>query len=179
LILSDIGIKERLEEGSLIVEPLSPEQIQPASIDMHLGNQFMKVDDSSQKILKPDKQVEYVRQVQDSIIVSPRSFLLVVTKQYVELPYDLTAFVEGLSSMGRMGLLLQNDGWVDPGFKGALTLALFNANTIPVELHAGCRICQLVFAGLDQPATNPYKGKYQGYKSIVGSKVYKDPRVNL
>jgi dCTP deaminase len=175
LILSDLGIKKRLEEGSLIIEPLSPEQIQPASIDMHLGNQFMKVDDSAQKILKPDKQVEYIRQVQDSMIVSPGSFLLVVTKQYVELPYDLTAFVEGLSSMGRMGLLLQNDGWVDPGFKGALTLAFFNANKIPVELHTGCRICQLVLAALDQPATSPYKGKYQGYKSIVGSKVYKDP----
>lgn len=93
-----------------------------------------------------------------------------MTKQYVKLPYDLTAFVEGLSSMGRMGLLIQNDGWVDPGFEGTLTLAFLNANHIPIQLRAGRRICQLVFAVLDQPATDPYHGKYQGYRGIVGSK---------
>ena len=170
MILSDKGITQRLKNGSLVIEPLEPEQIQPASVDMHLGREFLLVDENRQSRLLAGEEVQYRRIADEKIIVPPQSFILVMTKQFVKLPGDLTAFVQGLSSMGRMGLLIQNDGWVDPGFEGALTLAFLNANRIPIELKAGCRICQLVFALLDQPATDPYHGKYQGYRQIIGSK---------
>ena len=87
---------------------------------------------------------------------------------------DITAFVEGRSSLGRMGLFIQNAGWVDPGFKGEITLELFNANRCAIELNVGRRVGQLVFAKLDDKALNPYKGKYQGQKGATGSKVYLD-----
>jgi len=82
--------------------------------------------------------------------------------------------VEGRSSIGRIGLFIQNAGWIDPGFEGRITLELYNASSLPIKLQAGKRICQLVFCTMDQKAENPYQGKYQGQKVTVGSRVYQD-----
>jgi len=73
-----------------------------------------------------------------------------------------------------MGLFIQNAGWVDAGFEGCITLELYNANDIPLKIDAGRRICQLVFCTLDQTAENPYRGKYQGQKQAVGSRIFND-----
>lgn len=89
----------------------------------------------------------------------------------------MTAFVEGRSSLGRMGLFIQNAGWVDPGFKGEITLELFNANRCAIELKAGRRVGQLVFAKLDDVALNPYRGKYQYQRGATGSKVFLDDEI--
>ena len=94
--------------------------------------------------------------------------------EYFRLPDNLTAFVEGRSSLGRMGLFIQNAGWVDPGFCGEITLELFNANRCAIELRSGRRVGQLVFAEMDAPALNPYRGKYQGQTGATGSRVYMD-----
>ena len=93
------------------------------------------------------------------------------------MPDDLTAFVEGRSSLGRMGLFIQNAGWVDPGFRGEITLELYNANRCAIELKAGRRVGQLVFAKMDGPAQNPYRGKYQGQTGATGSRVFMDKEV--
>ncbi|MFR7444964.1 MAG: dCTP deaminase [Sellimonas intestinalis] len=95
--------------------------------------------------------------------------------EYISLPNDLTAFVEGRSSLGRMGLFIQNAGWVDPGFEGEITLELFNANRCAIELQAGRRVGQLVFAKMDACALHPYNGKYQGQTGATGSKAFLDP----
>lgn len=73
-----------------------------------------------------------------------------------------------------MGLFIQNAGWVDPGFQGEITLELYNANRCAIELKAGRRIGQLVFAQMDNAALHPYNGKYQGQKGATGSKVFLD-----
>ena len=70
-------------------------------------------------------------------MILPGQFVLATTMEYFELPDNLTAFVEGRSSLGRMGLFIQNAGWVDPGFKGEITLELYNANRCAIELKAG------------------------------------------
>ena len=112
--------------------------------------------------------------VTDTYILLPNQFVLATTMEYFHLPDDLTAFVEGRSSLGRMGLFIQNAGWVDPGFHGEITLELYNANRCAIELKAGRRIGQLVFAKMDSPAIHPYQGKYQGQKGATGSRVYLD-----
>ena len=94
--------------------------------------------------------------------------------EYIKVPNGYTAFVEGRSSIGRMGLFIQNAGWVDSGFKGNITLELYNANSLPIKLTSGQRICQLVVCQMDQPAEKPYAGKYQGQRNSVGSKVFLD-----
>lgn len=174
MILSDITLREKLARGELVVEPLEDYLIQPASIDLRLGKHFLKVDENSFDIIRLDDPIKYIEMTMEEIIIPPFSFLLATTMEYVKLPQDLTAFVEGRSSIGRIGLFVENAGWVDPGFEGELTLELYNANRQPIRLTAGRRICQLVFAQLDQQASAPYRGKYQGQRKPMGSKIFED-----
>ena len=174
MILSDKTIKKLLESKELVVEPITTESIQPASIDVRLGRHFLKVDENSIESMNLEKPIKYVEFEAEEVIIPPHSFLLATTMEYIKLPNNLTAFVEGRSSIGRMGLFIQNAGWVDPGFEGEITLELYNANRLPIKLTVGRRICQLVLARMDEIAENPYSGKYQGQRNAVGSRVFKD-----
>ncbi|MBQ8194493.1 MAG: dCTP deaminase [Oscillospiraceae bacterium] len=174
MILSDITLTEMLKTGELKMSPLTEAQIQPASIDIRLGDTFSIVEDSSSGIITLDSEISYKTIKTDTYLLLPGQFVLATTMEYIELPDDLTAFVEGRSSLGRMGLFIQNAGWVDPGFKGEITLELFNANRCAIELRAGRRVGQLVFAKMDREAKNPYRGKYQGQTGATGSRVFMD-----
>src|SRR3990167_7090346 len=158
MILSDKTIRAMLAAKTLVIEPIREQSVQPASVDCHLGRDFLVVEDNNM----------------DSITFPPHAFLLATTEEYIKLPNNLTAFVEGRSSIGRMGLFIQNAGWVDPGFEGKITLELYNANSLPIKLEAGRRICQLVFCIMDQAAGFPYRGKYQGQNKTTGSRVFQD-----
>lgn len=174
MILSDKTLMKMLDEGTLVVTPLEENQIQPASIDIRIGNNYSIVEDSPSGIIRLNEEIEYRQITADKYILLPGQFVLATTMEFVELPNNLTAFVEGRSSLGRLGLFIQNAGWVDPGFKGEITLELFNANRCAIELNAGRRVGQLVFAKLDEHALNPYRGKYQGQRGATGSKVFLD-----
>lgn len=174
MILSDKTLMKMIEEGTLGVTPLTEGQIQPASIDIRLGDTFSIVEDSSSGVITLENEISYKTIKTDTYVLLPGQFVLATTMEYISLPNDLTAFVEGRSSLGRMGLFIQNAGWVDPGFKGEITLELFNANRCAIELKAGRRVGQLVFAEMDQPALNPYNGKYQGQTGATGSRVFMD-----
>lgn len=178
MILSDKTLKKMLNDGSLVVEPVDDESIQPASIDCRLGTHYLLVEDTNMDILTLDSEIHYREIEGDSITIPAHSFLLATTKEFVKLPNDLTAFVEGRSSIGRIGLFIQNAGWVDPGFEGRITLELYNANSLPIKLQAERRICQLVFCKMDQAAEVPYNGKYQGQQKSVGSRVFMDKEVS-
>lgn len=179
MILSDGTIKDLLEEGTLTVSPLSEESIQPASIDLRLGSHYLSVESSEMDCISLSSEIKYRDLEGETLIIPPHSFLLATTQEYVKLPNDMTAFVEGRSSIGRIGLFIQNAGWVDPGFKGQITLELYNANALPIKLEAGRRICQLVLCKMDKAALNPYNGKYQGQKLSTGSRVFKDTESSL
>ena len=174
MIVSDRSLKKLLADGTIVVEPLEEQQIQPASIDLRLGGHFLKVDENSMEAIALDRELEYIEFKQEEIIIPPHSFLLAVTRETIRLPDNITAFVEGRSSIGRIGLFIQNAGWVDPGFTGTITLELYNANRLPIRLTSGRRICQIVFAFMDGPADSPYRGKYQNQRDAVGSRVFLD-----
>ena len=174
MILSDRTIRDMIFEKTLKITPLSEEQIQPASVDIRLGNTFSIVDDTPSGIITLDSEIKYKTITADKYLILPGQFVLATTMEFFELPDDLTAFVEGRSSLGRMGLFIQNAGWVDPGFKGEITLELFNANRCAIELTAGRRVGQLVFAKMDCAAQDPYNGKYQGQTGATGSRVFMD-----
>ncbi len=174
MILSDKTIMKMINEKTLTIYPITDEQIQPASVDIRLGNTFSVVDDSPSGIITLEKEIQYKTITTDTYLIMPGQFVLASTMEYFELPDNLTAFVEGRSSLGRMGLFIQNAGWVDPGFKGEITLELYNANRCAIELKAGRRVGQLVFAEMDYAAINPYNGKYQGQIGATGSRVFKD-----
>lgn len=174
MILSDKTIDSLLRDKQLEIEPMEESQLQPASVDLRLGNDFLKIDENMMEAMTLEDKIKYEEIESEEIVVPPHSFLLATTVEYIKLPENITAFVEGRSSIGRMGLFIQNAGWVDPGFQGKITLELFNANRLPIRLRSGRRICQLVLAWMDQAPTSPYSGKYQYQQSAVGSRVYQD-----
>lgn len=162
-----------VKEKELIIDPISSVQFQPASVDLRIGDHFLQLDEYATPGISLEKPAVYKDIHKDRILIPPNGFVLATTKEFVQLPNNITAFVEGRSSIGRLGLFIQNAGWVDPGFQGHITLELFNANRVPIELTAGRRICQLVFASLDKES-EPYTGKYLGQSKSTGSRIYED-----
>ncbi|MDF1997998.1 dCTP deaminase [Peribacillus frigoritolerans] len=173
MILSNKTILKKIKEQELIIEPLKQSQLQLASIDLRIGNHFLTIDEYSTPLISLDKPAAYKEIYKDHIIIPPQAFVIGTTIEVIKLPNNMSAFVEGRSSIGRLGLFIQNAGWVDPGFEGHITLELYNANRVPIELKAGRRICQLVLAALDQDTT-PYIGKYYGQNKATESQVYLD-----
>ena len=176
MILSDRAIKKLLANGELGIEPMDMMQIEPASIDLRLGNTFL-TPRATNGVCSMSDAPEYDEVTADEFIIPTRGFVLATTMEVIRLPNNLTAFVEGRSSVGRLGLFIQNAGWVDPGFEGAITLELYNANSAPMRIEAGRRICQLVIAQADQAVENPYCGKYQGQRRTTGSLIHLDSEV--
>lgn len=175
MILSGKTIQEKIKQQQLLISPLTEEQIQPASVDIRLGNHFLVIDEHATSHLSLEENALY-REVtvrDGKVVIPPHSFLLATTKETVHLPNDLTAFVEGRSSIGRLGLFIQNAGWVNPGFQGQITLELYNANRVPITLTIGRRIGQLVFAKVDQEAI-PYQGKYLHQTGATQSRIFED-----
>ena len=174
MIISDQTLRKMLASGEIVCSPLDEQSIQPASIDCRIGNHFLVLEDNAMHVIDLDSEIKYREIVSDTIILPPKSFLLATTQEYIKIPDNVVAFVEGRSSIGRMGLFIQNAGWVDPGFEGRITLELYNASSLPIRLQAGKRMCQLVFGFMDKKAENPYRGKYQGQSVTVGSRVQQD-----
>lgn len=172
MIKSDGSLRKLIK--NIVKNDIEPNQIQPASLDIRLGNTFCIIEDSNENIIDMDNPINYKTIKASEYLLMPGQFILATTMEYIKLPNNLTAFVEGRSSLGRMGLFIQNAGWVDPGFEGEITLELFNANKCAIKLKAGRRIGQLVFAEMDLPANKPYTGKYNKQTGATGSKVYMD-----
>jgi dCTP deaminase len=188
MILSDADIRRRLTDGELVVEPLDdPElQIQPASIDLRLGREFLEFQRTNIPCIHPNSEQEvdeyvdetYVEEGED-FILHPGDFVLGTTKERVEIPADLIAHVEGRSSLGRLAVVVHaTAGLADPGYKGQITLELSNLGTAPVALTPEMRISQLTFTELKNPAERPYGtergSKYQGQKGPQASRIQSD-----
>ena len=164
-ILSDKTIKEYLEEGKIVIDPLKDEQqIQPSSVDMRLGDDFKVFKVIRKPYIDPKDEEDIAEYMESStvpegeaFIIHPNEFALATTQEYVKVPDDLVARVEGRSSMGRLGVTMHvTAGYVDPGFEGRITLEISNIGAMPVALYPGQRVCQLVFETMTTPAELPY-----------------------
>ena len=178
MILNDRKIKELLEKKELIIEPLDPSQIQASSVDLRLGDEFIIFPEDLEVIDVLDKDItKYLKKIKiddKGFTIQPKQFILATTIEYIKLPDYITAFVEGRSSLGRLGLFIENAGWVDAGFEGNITLEFFNANSRPLKIYPNMRVCQLVFAKMEEKAENPYRGKYFKQIGVMPSKIYMD-----
>ena len=174
MILSDVDIRRALSEiDGLKVFPLSEDSIQPASIDLHLGNEFTLISKSKKPvdIFDSDDCNTFKAKL---FAIHPKSFILATTKEEVYIPPSMTAFIEGRSSIGRKGLFIHNAGYVDPGFQGQITLELFNCSNRPIIIHEGMSICQMVVSYLETPCAKPYNGRYQFQKGTTPSRLFLD-----
>ena len=181
MLLSDGDIRKQLQEGRIGLEPLNLELLQPSSIDVRLDRFFRLFDNHKYPFIDPrEQQDELTRFVEvqsdEAFILHPGEFVLGSTFEYVSLPNDIAARLEGKSSLGRLGLLTHSTaGFVDPGFQGHVTLELSNVATLPIKLWPGMKIGQLCFFKLSSPSENPYGSekygsRYQGQRGPTASR---------
>ena len=188
MILSDQDILARLRAGDLIVDPLdNPDlQVQPASIDLRLGHEFMLFRHPHIPYIDPQTDVpaDYTEKITipdgERFTLHPGEFVLGTTHERVGLPADLVARVDGRSSLGRLGIVIHaTAGFIDPGFVGHITLELSNLGRVPVALRPGMRCSQIVIETMTSPAVRPYGGadrgsKYQGQQGPTASRIAHD-----
>ena len=188
MILSDADIRRRLTDGDLVVEPLAdPElQIQPASIDLRLGREFLEFQRTNIPCIHPNSEQEVGEYVEETLveeggefILHPGDFVLGTTKERVEIPPDLLGTVQGRSSLGRLAIVIHaTAGIIDPGYRGQITLELSNLGTAPVALSPDMRISQVIFTELKSAASSPYGSdrgsKYQDQTGPQASRIQSD-----
>lgn len=159
----------------LVIEPQNLEQIQPASYDIRLGNEFWCYKHSAPQVIDPyddnSAQMHQIHVDSGTFLLLSGEFVLGVSLEYMEIPNDIAARIEGRSSLGRLGLLVHSSaGFIDPGFKGKLTLELKNISPRGFVLTPGMRIGQLCFFQMSSAAEKPYAGRYQNQIGAVPSR---------
>jgi dCTP deaminase len=141
MILSGEDVRQYIKFGNLKFSPeLSHEQFQQNGVDLFLES-VQRKDETSPSF----------------------SFTLGCTREFIEMPNDLMAFVQLRSSWARRGFMLPPTV-IDAGFKGQITLEIvsFAAEAVPI----GQRFVHLIFAKLTSPS-EPYAGRYQGQLGIT------------
>lgn len=185
MVLSDRDIRAEITAGRIVIDPFTPEAIQPSSVDLHLDRRFRVFRNSRYPYIdvRAD-QPELTELVEiggdEPFILHPGEFVLGSTFERVELPNDLVARLEGKSSLGRLGLLIHSTaGYVDPGWEGNLTLELSNVANLPITLYDGMKIGQISFQRLSSPAEVGYGdarigSKYRGQRDPTASLYHRD-----
>jgi dCTP deaminase len=188
MILSDRDILARLTRGDIVISP-APDldsQLQPASLDLRLGYDFQTFNYTRQALIDPADPATFqhlttLTQLEDGerFLVHPGEFVLATTLERVEIPPDLLARLEGRSSIGRIGIVIHSTaGYIDPGFKGKITLEISNLGRIAVALYPRMRICQIAFEEMSSPAGSSYGekrgAKYQGQDAATASRLFQD-----
>ena len=176
--LSDQSITSLLISGELVINPLIP-SIQPASVDLHLYGELQILPRILFNPAEPHPIYPEILPFKQHTLL-PGGFLLGSTLEYLELPGFLVAVVTGKSSLARLGLQVEAAGYVDPGWKGQLTLELVNLGPMMITLRAGMPICQIRFEYLDQTPTHLYGdpllgSHYQGSAGPISARFDPSP----
>jgi dCTP deaminase len=185
VILSDRSIREQLDAGRIVIDPIDPANIQPASVDLRCDRLFRVFRNHSSRVIdvKVDQRdLAELVEIDDgeAFILHPGEFVLGSTSERVALPDDIVGRVEGKSSLGRLGLLIHSTaGFVDPGFDGHITLELSNVANLPITIYPGMKIGQISFLRMTTPAENPYGSaatgsKYQGQRGPTPSRYFEN-----
>lgn len=180
-VLSDGTIVELVSRGRIRIDPWDPANVQPASVDLRLGDSFRVFHNHRTSVIdlrSPPANLteEIVVPEGEPFVIHPGEFCLGRTLEWVEVPDDIVARIEGKSSIGRLGLIVHaTAGFCDPGFKGTLTLELNNLTRVPILLHPNLPIAQLSFMTLDRAAVRPYGSPglgshYQGQRAATESR---------
>lgn len=184
-VLADRDIRAEIESGRVVIRPYDPVDLQPSSVDLHLDRSFRVFRNNRYAYIdvrQPQPDLTELLTVADDepFVLHPGEFVLGQTLEWVELPDDLVARLEGKSSLGRLGLLIHSTaGYVDPGWKGNLTLELSNVANLPIALYQGMRIGQISFFRMSGPVERPYgspelRSRYQGQAEPTASAFHRD-----
>ncbi|MBF0262060.1 MAG: dCTP deaminase [Magnetococcales bacterium] len=186
--LSDQDIQKALESGRIVIDPLPPESCFGSfSIDVSLGNRFRTfrhvhmpyldlADSKSIHSVSDACMEEIVLGDQERFFLHPGEFALGMTRERVGIGDDLVGWLDGRSSLARLGLMVHITAHsIDPGWDGHITFEFFNAGRLPLALHPGLRIGAISFETLSSPTTRPYGkkhgAKYHGQQGPLSSRL--------
>lgn len=170
-VLSDAHIVGAILNKEIEVDPFFKDAVQPASLDVHLGSSFV-VFEKTDYAMNPLTMIPTGKEVMinKTITIDPQEFMLATTIECIKLNRSMVARVEGVSSLGRVGLVVHSTaGYIDPGFSGQVTLELFNMAPWPLRLTPGMRVAQLAFERTTGPSSG-YKGRYQNQSGATTSR---------
>lgn len=197
--LSDTEIMYAINYGIIHVYPMVEysKQLQPASLDLRLGSDFMvpRTDEKelhalgiSHRTIDPRKHdaSNFFRELNveegEPLELTPGMFVLGSTVETVGLTAEIVGRIDGRSSYGRLGVIVHSTaGFIDPGFRGRITLEFTNIGSHTVLLWPGERICQISFEKLERPSSKPYGfkrgSKYNGQLKVTASRVHLDKKI--
>ncbi len=186
-VLSDRTIREEIEKGRIVIDPLDDSAVQPASVDLRLGGSFRVFRNTSKPFVDVREPVDDLTELvqieaAEPFVIQPGTFFLGSTLETITLPDDIVGRVDGKSSLGRLGLLVHaTAGFIDPGWTGRLTLELSNQSQMPIALYREMRIAQISFLRLSTPVDRPYGSpelgsKYQGQTGPTPSRISEEFR---
>ena len=185
MVLSDRSIREELEAGRLVIDPVDDGAIQPASVDLRLGRELRVFQSHRVQVIDVKQEMAHLTELVEidelnPFVLHPGEFVLGVTLEEVRVPDDLVGRLDGKSSLGRLGLVVHSTaGFVDPGWHGRLTLELSNLATLPINLYYRMKVSQISFMRLTTPAERPYGSrdlgsKYQGQMEPTPSRFFEN-----
>lgn len=184
MILSDRDIHAAIAGEHIVIKPLGEDCVQPASVDLRLADKVRVFRNSRRAYIDTREDMSDLTELEQigdkPFMLHPGEFVLGSTREWIELPDNLVARLEGKSSLGRVGLLIHSTaGYVDPGWRGNLTLELGNVSRLPIALYAGMKIGQLSFLRMTSAAARPYGSpglgsKYVGQTDPTASRAHLD-----
>lgn len=154
-------ILKEMEKGNIKITPFDKSQVGPGSVDLHLGDEF-RVFKKVHKLVHVNdnaNHVNYSRKVKpkDYILLMPSDTILGITKERITLAPNICARLEGRSRFARMGLLVHiSASFIQPGIDNRQVLEMSNMSKMPLAIHPGTRICQMIFERTEGSAR--YKG---------------------
>ncbi|TNC91799.1 MAG: dCTP deaminase [Thalassolituus sp.] len=191
--LSDGDIEQKIADGKIIIEPApADDAIAGISVDLRLDHRFRVFSNNSVTHLDLSGDREQLERDIDRIMskeieieegkalyIHPGELILGATMESVTIPDDLVGWLDGRSSLARLGLMVHvTAGRIDPGWQGQIVLEFFNNGKLPLALRPGMVICAMSFETLSNPAKRPYNkrenAKYRDQKGAVFSRISKD-----
>ena len=169
MILTRDVILAEIAKGRLAIEPLLPEQIGPASVDLHLGDEIRVFDDGAAPIEVTEdadyRAVTRVRRLDAPYVLQPGETIHAITRERLRLPPDIGGWLEGRSRYARLGLMIHvTSGFVAPGVNSRQVLEMSNVAGRPLTIHAGVPVCQIVLQRCEGSAV--YAGRFKVQESV-------------
>lgn len=191
--LSDRDIYEYLQSGKIKIDPTPEyERISGVTVDMRLGNKFRVFEDHQAAYIDLSGPKHEVQEALNSVMsdeieledgkaffLHPKELALAITHESVTLPDNIVGWLDGRSSLARLGLMVHVTAHrIDPGWSGNIVLEFYNSGKLPLALRPLMKIGALSFEVLSSPAEKPYNArvdaKYKGQAGAVASRISSD-----
>lgn len=168
-VLTHDAIWRELTHGDLRIDPLEPDQVGPASVDLTLGDEIRVIEPGSRPIDVTEEtdylDVTRVHRLDEPFVLATGATIHGITRELIHMPPTLCGFLEGRSRFARLGLMIHvTSAMVQPGVENRQVLEMGNISGHPLRIHAGVRICQLVLMRTEGEAV--YRGRFAHQRSL-------------